>query len=125
MTTAAFKPKAYLIKSCPFCFKFLVFMGEAQLADDIDIVGLEANSQELEDAKATLGAASGAKVSFPVVEVEPGVYKTDSDQLIEYFAKRHGVNAEELPVLSFYKRGLFPAYINMYKEILALKHKNA
>lgn len=117
------RAKAYLLNSCPFCFKFLLFMGEAQLVDQIEVVSIDPKSGEFDAIKTKLAAASNAKVTFPIVEIEPGVFKTDSDQLIEHFASKNGITAERLPVLSFYKQGLFPAYINLYKENMALKEK--
>jgi cell division septation protein DedD len=123
MSQSTFKPKAYLLNSCPFCFKYLLFMGEAKLVDQIEVIGIDPQSPQFEETKAKLAQATQAKVSFPIVEVEPGVYQTDSDQLIDHFAKKHHVEAGSLPVLAFYKQGLFPAYINLYKENMALKQK--
>jgi hypothetical protein len=118
--TQPFKAKAYLLPGCPFCFKFLLFMTETQLLDQIEIVSVDPQDADFEQVKSKIGAVTQAKVTFPTVEIEPGNYKSDSDQLIAYYAEKNHVSAEQ-PVVSFYKAGLFTHYVNLYKENLALK----
>jgi hypothetical protein len=57
-------------------------------------------------------------VTFPVVEVEPGRYISDSDRLIERYAAEAHVNPDSMPVLSFYKETIFPQLI----ELFQIKH---
>jgi hypothetical protein len=49
------------------------------------------------------------------VEVEAGVYMTDSDRIIEHYAEREGLHPDEMPVLSFYKQAIFPKLIELHK----------
>jgi hypothetical protein len=108
------KAKAYIKEGCPFSFKFLAFMAEAGLLDEIEIVRLREGAADYEETKAKLAAELG-KASFPTVEVEPGRLMTDSDRLIEHYAKRAGVQPDEMPVLSLYKQGILPKLFELHK----------
>jgi len=102
-----FTPKAYLKEGCPFSFKYLLFMAEARLLDRIEVIRCSPESAEFEGIKAKLAAATNEPATFPTVEVEPGRYQSDSDQLIEYYARTNKVVLSDLPALSFYKEGIF------------------
>jgi hypothetical protein len=115
MSTDAFKPKAYVKEGCPFSFKFLTFMSEAGLLDEIDIVQLREGDPSYEETKQRLSEGLGKAASFPTVEVERNRYMTDSDRLIEHFAQRHGVKVDGLPVLSFYKKTILPKLFELHK----------
>jgi hypothetical protein len=101
-------PTAYLLKTCPYSFKLLLFISEGGLRDQFEIVTLEPESQAMKEAKQKIEQATGKKASFPTVEIEPGVYKSDSDELIAHFAQKHGVDPANLVALSFYKESIFP-----------------
>jgi hypothetical protein len=107
-------PTAYLLKSCPYSFKFLLFISEARLRDQFEIVTLEPESQDAKEAKQKIEQVTGKKASFPTVEIEPGVYKSDSDQLIAHFSRKHGVDPANLIALSFYKESIFPQLQKMH-----------
>lgn len=115
-----YKAKAYLLSGCPFCFKFALFMTEAQLLDQIEIEIVEPQNPATEHLKSKIADSTQAKPSFPAVEIEPGVFKLDSDKLIEYYAEKNN-KPTELPILTFYKDGLFTQYVKLYKENLELK----
>lgn len=116
------KSKAYLLLGCPFCFKFLLFMTEAGLLDQIEVVPVDPQDAGYEDLKSQISQSTGAKATFPTVEIEPGVFKSDTAALIEYFAQKNNA-ATDLPVMSFYTKGLFARYVDMYKENIALKQQ--
>jgi hypothetical protein len=114
MSTDAFKAKAYIKEGCPFSFKFLTFVAEAGLLDDLEIVRLREGDSDYEATKAKLAAELG-KASFPTVEIEPGRLMTDSDRLIEHFAERAGLDPDDMPVLSLYKQGILPKLFELHK----------
>jgi len=118
MSATDYKAKAYVREGCPFSFKFLVFMAEAGLLGRIEIVRMKPGDPSFEAEKEKLGKKLGKAVTFPTVEVEPGHYATDSDQLIERYAAQAGLKADSLPVLSFYKQTIFPQVI----ELFQIKH---
>lgn len=118
------KPKAYLLLGCPFCFKFLLFMTEARLLDQIEIVSVDPKDPGYEDLKAKIGQSTQEKVTFPNIEIEPGVFKFDTEKLIDYFAEKNHAEKDQ-PVLAFYTQGLFARYVDLYKENLELKQKLA
>jgi hypothetical protein len=107
-------PTAYLLKSCPYSFKFLLFISEAGLRDQFEIVTLEPESQAMKETKQKIEKATGEKASFPTVEIEPGVYKSDSDELIAHFSQKHGVDPANLIAFSFYKESIFPQLQKMH-----------
>jgi hypothetical protein len=121
MSDQTFKPKAYVKEGCPFSFKFLTFMAEARLLDRIEIVRLDGNSAASESTKQFLSDKLGKSATFPTVEVEPGRYMTDSDALIEHFAKREGRALDSLVVLPFYKDTILPKLIELHKLKMAQK----
>lgn len=109
-----FKAKAYLKTDCPYSFKYLLFMAEARLLDRIEIIRCDPQAPDFERVKAHLAAVTGAKATFPTVEIEPGRYQSDSDRLIEHYASMNGVDAEALVALSFYKKGIYPQLLRMH-----------
>src|SRR5690606_36683793 len=113
--------KAYLLLGCPFCFKFLLFMTEGGLLDQIEVVALDHGSPEYGALEAELEQRAGRALSFPTVETEPGVIKTDTQALIAHFRASNGLDDASLPVLDFYLKGLFQNVVNLYQEIMALK----
>lgn len=109
-----FHPTAYVKTNCPFSFKFRLFAAEAGLAKHIHFVALDPDSPNHAAEKSELAAKVGHAHTFPVVEIETGSYMTDSDELIEFFAERHGIDAASLPTLQFYRTGLFPTFLEMF-----------
>jgi hypothetical protein len=115
MSRDILRAKAYVKEGCPFSFKFLAFMAEAKLLDEIEIVRLREGDPDYEAAKRTLGEHLGKPASFPTVEVEPNRYMADSDRLIEHYANRKGLRPDEMPVLSLYKQGILPKLFELHK----------
>jgi len=109
------KAKAYVKVGCPFSFKFLAFMAEAGLLEEIEIVRLREGDPDYEAAKQKLSEHLGKPASFPTVEIEPGTYMADSDRLIEHYAQRAGLKPDDLPVLSLYKQGILPKLFELHK----------
>ena len=119
MSQNTFKPRAYVKEGCPFSFKYLVFMAEAGLLDEIEIVRLREAAPDFAAVKRDLSEHLGKPATFPTVEVEPTRYLTDSDRLIEHFARRHEVRPDDMPVLSFYRETIFPQLLEHHKETMA------
>ena len=118
MSSTKFKAKAYVKEGCPFSFKFLVFMAEAGLLDRVDIIRMKPQDPGFEAEKEKVSKRMGKPMTFPTVEVEPGQYQTDSDQLINRYAAEAGLTPDSQPVLSFYKQTIFPQLI----ELFQIKH---
>jgi hypothetical protein len=112
------KAKAYVKDQCPFSFKFLVFMAEAGLLDRIEVVRMNAADPSFDATKKQLSEHLGKAATFPVVEVEPDLYMTDSDRLIDRYAAGAGLTPAAMPVLSFYKETILPQLI----ELFHIKH---
>jgi len=102
------KPIAYLRTDCPFSFKFLLFISEAKLIDKFEIVKADPAAKDFEETKAKLAAATGKKATFPTVQIEPNVYKSDSDELVAHYAKLNDIDLNKLPAFAFYMSGIFP-----------------
>lgn len=111
-----FKAKTYVKEGCPFSFKFLVFMAEAGLLDRIEIVRLAPEDPAFDETKARLSEGLGKPATFPTVEIEPGRYMSDSDALIEHFARAHGRQPDAMPVLAFYKETVFPQIAALHES---------
>jgi hypothetical protein len=108
MNRATIKPKAYLKEGCPYSFKYLLFMTEAGLLDQVDVVRCDPESAEFDAVKQKLSEATGREATFPTVEIAPKRYLSDSDKLIAHYARVCNVDWGTLPTLSFYTETLFP-----------------
>lgn len=108
------KPKVYLRKDCPYSFKLLLFLSEARLVENFEIIRCDPDSAAFEETKRKLAEASGKKATFPTVEVEPNVYKSDSDALVAHYAKAHNIDVNSLPAFSFYMAGIYPQLTKLH-----------
>jgi len=115
MDRATFKPKAYLKEGCPYSFKYLLFMTEAGLLDQVDMVRCDPESAELDAVKQKLSEATGREATFPTVEIAPQEYLSDSDKLIEHYARGCNVDPSTMPALSFYTETLFPQLAKLHE----------
>jgi hypothetical protein len=119
MATSPIKAKAYLKDGCPFSFKFWLFMMEAGLGGQIEVIRCNETDPDFERTKAKLSAALGKPASFPIVEIASGRYESDSDRLIERYATQNGIDMKRLPLLAFYKETLLP----QVEELHSIKEK--
>jgi hypothetical protein len=103
-----FKPKAYLKEGCPYSFSYLLFMAEAGLLEQVDVIRCDPESAGFDAVKRKLSKATGRDATFPTVEIAPQQYMSDSDKLIEHYAQERKVDPNTLPAFSFYKETLFP-----------------
>lgn len=115
MSSHAFKAKAYILDGCPFSFKYWLFMVEAGLADRIEVIRCNPEDPNYDDLKAQLSEALGQQATFPTVEVEPGRYLADSDELIRHYAAQHHTALSKLPALAFYLETLFPQIVALHQ----------
>jgi hypothetical protein len=116
MSSVAFKPKAYLKEGCPFSFKFLLFAAESGIGERLEVIRCDPDAPEFPAIKSRLQAGLRKPATFPTVEVEPGRYMSDSDELIRYFAAVSGVRPATLPALSFYVETIFPQLLEHHRQ---------
>lgn len=121
MTTTPFKPTAYLLLGCPFCFKFVLFMTEAGLLDQINIISFDPNAEDFESHKLALQQRADKPLSYPAVEMTPGVFQTETDHLIAQFAQENAIALDKLTTLAYYQQGVFTKYVELFMENRALK----
>ena len=115
--------KAYFKYGCPHCFKFLLFMTEAGVLDQIDIIELEAGSAEFDRTKVMLEEKLGARATFPTVEIEPGKFMKESGDLIDYYADKNGVDVESMVALPLYEAGLMKRVRELFFTTRAYREK--
>jgi hypothetical protein len=115
MDAENFKPKAYLKEGCPYSFKYLLFMAEARLLERIEVVRCNPESREFQRVKDMLSAATNDEAKFPTVEIAPTRYLSDSDRLIEHFARMTNIDPNQLPALDFYKKTIFPQLEELHR----------
>jgi len=123
MSDSIYVAKAYLLLNCPFSFKFLLFMTETGLLEQIEVITFNAKEDDYVRKKAKLEDLLGSEISFPTVEIEQGIYKSDSDALIDHYSKKNGIINEKLVTLEYYKNGIFGEIIRLFKENRELKSK--
>jgi len=112
---ASFKPRAYLKEGCPFSFKFLLFMTEAGLLDQIRIVRVDAEGPEFERIKKELGKGLGKSATFPAAEIQPGKYLAETDRLIEHFSSVGGIEKRSSATMSFYTDTILPQVVKLHE----------
>ena len=122
MSDTVFKPIVYLLHGCPFCMKVRLFLLEAKLIDQVDIQLVENGSEEGRQVKEKL-AVHLPKVGFPAVELTPGQYMAESDDIITWFAKGAGIDIETLPTFQDFVSGIFDRHLGMYRENMQLKQQ--
>ncbi len=91
--THPFKPVAYLKEGCPYSEKLLSFLTEADLTDDVLIVRCAVGTPTMDAVREKLSSATGKEPKFPTVEVRPGEFRTESDELISYLSETYGKQA--------------------------------
>lgn len=111
-----FKPKAYLREGCPFSFKFLLFASEAGIRDRLELIRCNPDAPEFEAIRSKLQAGLHKPATFPTVEIEPGRFLSDSDDLIEHYASLYHIEVNKLPVLSFYLQTIFPQLLRLHES---------
>ena len=116
MSPIPFKPKAYLREGCPFSFKFLIFASEAGIGDRLELIRCNPDAPEFEAIRSKLQAGLHKPATFPTVEIEPGRFLSDSDDLIEHYASLYHVEVSKLPVLSFYLQTIFPQLLRLHES---------
>lgn len=120
--TKDFKPTLYLKASCPHCFKLRLFLLEAGLIDTVNFAVFSPGTPEEETTRAIL-QPHFEKTTFPSAEVAPGVFKKDSDALIDLFAAKHSADKNNLPTLQAYIEGPFKRVGELFRENRALKEQ--
>lgn len=116
MSSVPFKPKAYLKEGCPFSFKFLLFAAESGIRDRLEVIRCNPDAPDFQAIRSKLQSGLHEPATFPTVEVEPGRYLSDSDELIRYFADRQGVELASLPALSFYVQTILPQLLELHQQ---------
>jgi hypothetical protein len=71
-----FRSKAYIKEGCPFSFKFLVFMVEADLLDEIEIVRVREGDADYEATKSKLSEHLGKARSRPSSSSPASIWRT-------------------------------------------------
>ena len=118
----AFTSTAFLKQGCPHCLRFMIFMTEAGLLSQIDIKEFAQGEESFEQARALLKEHLG-KPSFPAIEVEPGKYMKETDDLIEHFANLNDIDRSSLQLLPLYERGVFQRQRKLFLENKQYKEK--
>ncbi len=117
MSPETFRPRAFLLEGCPFSFRFWLFMVEAGLGDQIEVLRVSPEAPDSAGLKKQLSEALGRRATFPVVEIEPGAFMADSDALIRHYADANGVDVGELPALAFYSETILPQVVELHRAL--------
>lgn len=123
MNQPSVMPKAYVLNSCPFCFKLVLFLTEANLLDKLELVVLDPEADDFGATKQALVERAGKALSFPCIETEPNEFKTETDHIIAMFAQQYGVDEQALPTLDYYQAGLMKKFIALFMENRELKQQ--
>jgi len=120
MSNADFRPIVYLKDRCPWCLKFRLFLLESGLRDDFEFREFVPGDDREAAIREEL-TPHFAKPSFPTVQIAPGVYMRESDDLIAHYAHAHGIDVAYLPTLDQYIRGPLVRIAELRAEIASLR----
>lgn len=95
MPNTNFKPKAYVKEGCPYSRQYLAFMTDAGLMDEIEVIRVSPMDPAYDETKSMLSERLGKRATFPTVEVEPGRYQSESNDLIRYFSEKYGADTAD------------------------------
>jgi glutaredoxin len=115
-----FRPILYLKANCPHCFKARLFLTEAGMADRFDIQEFVPGDETESAIRAEL-APHFAKATFPTVQVAPGEYLNESDDIIAHYAGIAGIDPATLPLTRMCRDVLLPRLRNLKRENQALR----
>jgi hypothetical protein len=90
--SSSFKPVAYIKEGCPYSMKLLGFIEAAKLTDRIDVVRCAVGTPEMDAVRKKLASATHESPKFPTVELEPGKFQTESEELIRSLSEKYGVH---------------------------------
>lgn len=125
MTDTPFRPRIWLLKSCPFCLKLRIALSEMAMEGRVEYIVFEKGDAVEADLRARLAQAR-ITPSYPAAEVAPGEYATESDDLIARYASEVGVDPEtDLPLLRYYSEGVFPKFLDMFQTLKDMGHDPA
>ncbi len=122
MSSKSFTPRVILKQECPFCLKLMIFLHEAGLSGDFRYLTVHGDTEEYEEVRSILEETLG-EASFPTVETASGEFMSGSDDLIDHYADKHGIDRSALTLLTYYEGGVFPAMTSLFKENQALKQE--
>lgn len=120
MTSALFRPIVYLKENCPFCLKVRLFLLEAGLASDVETRDFVSDGEHEETIRAELQPHLD-KVTFPAAQLEPGLYVTESDDIVAVLAAKAGRDPASMTVYRNYVDGVFAMSMKLWKENQELK----
>ncbi|WP_068091964.1 glutathione S-transferase N-terminal domain-containing protein [Novosphingobium rosa] len=122
MTTTPFRPVLYLKDRCPWCLKLRLFLLEAGMIGRFEL-RVFVPGDDLEAAMRAELEPHVEKVTFPIAQIAPGQYLTDSGAIIDHYAQEAGVDVASLTTLDQYVRGPLATMAALRKEIAELKGK--
>lgn len=122
--TTNFTPTLYLNRYCPFCFKLRVFLLEAGLLDGVKIEEFMPGTDDETKMRDKL-TPHFEKLSFPAARLGENDYMLESDAIIDWFARRSGVDKGQLPTFNAYVEGPFKKLIALFQENKKLKSQAA
>ena len=120
MSQADFRPVVYLKDRCPWSLKFRLFLLESGLRDHFDFREFVPGDEREAPIRTELNRHF-EKPSFPTVQIAPGVYMRDSDDLIAHYAAAHGIDVAALATLDQYVRGPLVTIAELRAEIARLQ----
>lgn len=115
-----FRPVLYLKAKCPFCLKVQIYLLEAGVLGEIEQREFAVGSALETEIRAEL-AQHFEVASFPTLQVAPGQYLSESDDIIALYAARSGVRPESCGVYTSFMQGMLPRQIELYAEVARLQ----
>ncbi len=113
--SAPFTPILYLKAGCPHCFKVRLFLLEAGLADRFEQREFTPGD-DLETMIRDELAAYFEKMTFPAVQVSPGLYMNESEAIIAHYAAEFDIDTSALPLLRTFSDIILPKQQKLRSE---------
>jgi hypothetical protein len=113
--STAFTPLLFVKADCPHCFKLRLFLLESGLIDRFELRSFAPGDANEGPIRAEL-AQNMAKVTFPTVQVAPGRYQNESDDIIAFYANEAGIDPASLPLFVRFVEGILPRLQRLNRE---------
>eukprot|EP00616_Rhizochromulina_sp_CCMP1243_P019596 CAMPEP_0118970586 /NCGR_PEP_ID=MMETSP1173-20130426/7450_1 /TAXON_ID=1034831 /ORGANISM="Rhizochromulina marina cf, Strain CCMP1243" /LENGTH=126 /DNA_ID=CAMNT_0006919963 /DNA_START=21 /DNA_END=401 /DNA_ORIENTATION=- len=89
--------------------RLTIFLAEAKLLDKVTPI------YDYPVVREYIGAINDGKVSFPALELEPGVIMLESGDIMNKFAVENGVDPATCWVLNYFNNGMMKSFGALFK----------
>ena len=112
--------RVYFKTGCPHSMRLRIFLSEANLENEVEMVTVESAS-ELDPALLAMAKQSQIPLTFPFSVQASNDVELDSQVIIGRMTSEHNVDPHSLNLLRYYEDSMIPRFSKMFMELKRLK----